>query len=377
MFIDRISIENFRNYTSLDINLSNDVNIFYGNNGQGKTNLLEALYYNVIGKSFRNTKDHDIIKKDSDKDYFDIKTHISDDITENIYIKYNKSKEKFIKVNGLYLRKIGHLMGSVLAVIFSPEDMQLISEGPSIRRKFMDIAISQIKASYYFDLLQYNKILIQKNNLIRNIKYDKSRNYGDILSVWNEQLASAGAKIILERARLINMLGESAADKHVNIAIDSAEKNEILNLSYKSDISREIIESEDANLIKDELFKLSESRRDKEIEREMSLYGPHRDDIDFKLNENDLKRFGSQGQKRTAILSVKIAELEIIEKASGRKPILILDDVLSELDDKRQKAFLSGIGNVQTFISCTEIDSIDIKDRGSAFFKIKNGHIEL
>ena len=377
MFIDRISVENYRNYTSLDIQLSNDVNIFYGNNGQGKTNLLEALYYNVIGKSFRNTKDHDIIRKDSDKDCFEISTHISDDITETIYIKYNKNKEKFIKVNGLYLRKIGHLMGSVLAVIFSPEDMQLISEGPSIRRKFMDIAISQIKASYYFDLLQYNKILVQKNNLIRNIKYDKSKNYGDILSVWNEQLASAGAKIILERAQLIDKLGASAADKHSGIAVDSAEKNEILSLSYKSDISREIIESNDVNRIKDELFKLSESRREKEIEREMSLYGPHRDDIDFKLNDNDLKRFGSQGQKRTAILSVKMAELEIIEKASGRKPVLILDDVLSELDDKRQKSFLCGIDNVQTFISCTEIDSIDIKNRGAEFFKIKNGHVEL
>lgn len=377
MFIDRISVENYRNYTSLDIQLSNDVNIFYGNNGQGKTNLLEALYYNVIGKSFRNTKDHDIIRKDSDKDCFEIRTHISDDITETIYIKYNKNREKFIKVNGLYLRKIGHLMGSVLAVIFSPEDMQLISEGPSIRRKFMDIAISQIKASYYFDLLQYNKILVQKNNLIRNIKYDKSKNYGDILSVWNEQLASAGAKIILERAQLIDKLGASAADKHSGIAVDSAEKNEILSLSYKSDISREIIESNDVNRIKDELFKLSESRREKEIEREMSLYGPHRDDIDFKLNDNDLKRFGSQGQKRTAILSVKMAELEIIEKASGRKPVLILDDVLSELDDKRQKSFLCGIDNVQTFISCTEIDSIDIKNRGAEFFKIKNGHVEL
>ena len=165
MFINNILLENYRNYTSLDINLSNDVNIFYGNNGQRKTNLLEAIFFTVIGKSFRGTKDIDVIL--SGKDKFSIDISVAEDITESVCIKYNKNKEKYIKVNGLYLRKTGQLMGSILAVIFSPEDMQLISEGPSVRRKFIDIAISQIKPTYYFDLLQYNKILLQKNNPVR------------------------------------------------------------------------------------------------------------------------------------------------------------------------------------------------------------------
>ena len=307
MFIDHILLENYRNYTSLDIHLFNDVNIFYGNNGQGKTNLLEAIFYAVIGKSFRNTKDSDVIKSGGEQ--FNINLEVSQDITENIAIKYTKNKEKYIKVNGLYLRKTGHLMGSLLAVIFSPEDMQLIAEGPSIRRKFMDIAISQVKNSYYFDLLQYHKILIQKNNLLRNIKYNKVKNYDDILSVWNEQLAETGSRIISERFRFIKELAIIAEEKHRKIAENSAEREEFLKITYRMDIPREIIEKENIEAIKKEFMILLENKKEKEIEREVTLYGPHRDDIDFKLDENDLKRFGSQGQNRTAILCLEIAEL--------------------------------------------------------------------
>ena len=375
MFLDHILLENYRNYTSLDIDLSNDVNIFFGNNGQGKTNLLEAIFFTVIGKSFRGTKDSDIIF--SGKDFFNINVSIKDDITENIFIKYNRNKEKYIKVNNLYLRKTGHLMGSVLAVIFSPEDMQLISDGPSIRRKFMDIAMSQIKGSYYFDLLQYNKILIQKNNLIRSIKYGRTKNYDGILTVWNQQLAEYGSKIIFERFNLIKRLSVIAEEKHKRIALRSAEEEEILKILYKSDISREILESENIEKIKIELFNLLESRYEKEIEREMTLCGPHKDDIDFRLNDNDMKKFSSQGQKRTAVLSVKIAELELLKKVTGRKPIFLLDDVFSELDEKRQMSFMSEINDVQTFISCVDTDSVRFKKEKATFYKIKNGSIVL
>ncbi|MBS5570182.1 MAG: DNA replication/repair protein RecF [Clostridiales bacterium] len=368
-------MENYRNYTSLDLSLSNDVNIFYGNNGQGKTNLLEAIFYTAIGKSFRNTKDSDVIQ--SGKEAFQIDIEICSDITENISVKYNKNKEKYIKVNGLYLRKLGHLMGSVLAVIFSPEDMQLISEGPSVRRKFMDIAISQKNASYYFDLLQYQKILVQKNNLLRNIKCGKVKDYGEILSIWNEQLAESGSRIICERFRLIKEISEIAEEKHRKIAVESAEREEKLKIFYHSDIPREIIEAENRNAVKNELFLMLENRREKEIEREMTLSGPHRDDIDLKLDENDLKRFGSQGQKRTAVLALKIAELELLKKSTGRNPIFLLDDVFSELDHQRQEAFLSEICGVQTFISCVEAQSIPFYKNNAAFYEIKNGSAVL
>lgn len=375
MFINNILLENYRNYTSLDINLSNDVNIFYGNNGQGKTNLLEAIFFTVIGKSFRGTKDIDVIL--SGKDKFSIDISVAEDITESVCIKYNKNKEKYIKVNGLYLRKTGQLMGSILAVIFSPEDMQLISEGPSVRRKFIDIAISQIKPTYYFDLLQYNKILLQKNNLLKSIKYGKSKNYDGILTVWNQQLSEVGAKIIFERSKIINHLSSIAKNKHLKIAEKSAEREENLKILYNSGISREIIEEYKPEKIKNELFYLLESKSEREIEREMTLYGPHRDDIDFKLDDKDMKKFSSQGQKRTAVLSLKLAELELLKEITGRKPIFLLDDVFSELDDKRQKAFLGEINNVQTFISCVDIDSFKYNKNNSTLFEIKNGSIVL
>lgn len=375
MFINNILLENYRNYTSLDINLSNDVNIFYGNNGQGKTNLLEAVFFTVIGKSFRGTKDSDVIF--SGKDNFIIDIDVSDDITENVFIKYNKNKEKYIKVNNLFLRKTGHLMGSILAVIFSPEDMQLISEGPSVRRKFIDIAICQLKPGYYFDLLQYNKILIQKNNLLKRIKYGKESNLDITLSVWNEQLSNIGAKIILERNKIIKELSASATLKHLNIAEKSAENDENLSIAYNTDISREIIDEANIELIKNELFRLFESKSNKEIEREMTISGPHRDDIEFKLNEKDMKKFSSQGQKRTAILSLKLAELDLLKNITGRKPIFLLDDVFSELDDKRQKAFLGEIKDVQTFISCVDINSLNYKKNNANIFEIKNGDVVL
>ena len=288
MFISHILLENYRNYASLDIDLSNDVNIFYGNNGQGKTNLLEAVFFTVIGKSFRGTKDSDIIM--AGKNEFLIDISVNDDITENIFIKYNKNKEKYIKVNSLYLRKIGQLMGSILAVVFSPEDMNLISEGPSVRRKFLDIAISQVKPTYYFDLLQYNKVLIQKNNLLKSVKYGKTKMYDGIFSVWNEQLASVGAKIISERCRIIEELSKVAIEKNMKIAKNSAEKEELLKISYNSDISREIILENDIEVIKREFFNLLEDKMQKEIEREMTLTGPHRDDLEFKLDDRDMKK---------------------------------------------------------------------------------------
>ena len=375
MFINHILLENYRNYTSLDINLSNDVNIFYGNNGQGKTNLLEAIFFTVIGKSFRGTKDIDIIL--SGKEKFSIDISVSDDITESVYIKYNKNKEKYIKVNSLYLRKTGQLMGSILAVIFSPEDMQLISEGPSVRRKFIDIAISQIKPTYYFDLLQFNKIIYQKNSLLKTIKYQNNTSNKAMLEVWNEQLSEVGAKIIFERSKIINHLSLVAKEKHLKIAEKSAEREENLKILYNSDISREIMEEYEPEKIKNELFYLFESKSEREIEREMTLYGPHRDDIDFKLDDKDMKKFSSQGQKRTAVLSLKLAELELLKEITGRKPIFLLDDVFSELDDKRQEAFLSEIIDVQTFISCVDIDTFKYNKNKASLFKIKNGSIVL
>ena len=353
MYVSNIHLNNFRNYRSFDLELSDGVTVFYGKNGLGKTNILEAVFLSVIGKSFRNCKDTDLITYGENEYSTEIK--VSDDITENITVKYEKNKEKYVKVNGFYLRKLGHLMGNLLSVIFSPEDLQLITEGPSERRKFMDIAISQLTPSYYFDLLQFNKILAQKNSLLKKIKYQNAKEDRVFLEVLNDQLSDVGSKIICNRYEFINEISLLASKSNEKIS-----GKEVLNIQYDSgsfgDEYIYEINLKDIKEVKERLFTIMQSKVEKEIEREISYIGPHRDDIIFKLNQNDIKRFGSQGQKRTAVLSLKMAEVEILRQKSGRKPILLLDDVLSELDIQRQRALIESLRDIQTLITCTHID---------------------
>ncbi len=353
MFVSDIHLNNFRNYKSFDLCFSDGVTVLYGKNGLGKTNILEAVFLTVIGKSFRNSKDADLIRYGEQE--FNINLSIKEDITENISIKYEKNREKYIKVNGFYLRKMGHLMGNVIAVIFSPEDLQLITEGPAERRKFMDIAISQLYPSYYFDLLQYNKIIAQKNSLLKNVKYQNSASNREMIDLWNDQLSEAGSKIIYKRYEFINEICKIASEKNKIIS-----GKETLKMQYDSGTftSEEMGDVDFTN--KEEICRKMKmyllQKMDKEIEREAAYIGPHRDDIIFKLEENDIKRFGSQGQKRTAVLSLKMSELELLKKKTGRKPIFLLDDVLSELDINRQRSLINELTNIQTLITCTHIE---------------------
>lgn len=361
MFVSDIHLNNFRNYKSFDLCFSDGVTVLYGKNGLGKTNILEAVFLTVIGKSFRNSKDADLIRYGEQE--FNINLSIKEDITENISIKYEKNREKYIKVNGFYLRKMGHLMGNVIAVIFSPEDLQLITEGPAERRKFMDIAISQLYPSYYFDLLQYNKIIAQKNSLLKNVKYQNSASNREMIDLWNDQLSEAGSKIIYKRYEFINEICKIASEKNKIIS-----GKETLKMQYDSGTftSEEMGDVDFTN--KEEICRKMKKyllqKMDKEIERESAYIGPHRDDIIFKLEENDIKRFGSQGQKRTAVLSLKMSELELLKKKTGRKPIFLLDDVLSELDINRQRSLINELTNIQTLITCTHIEDT-IKDISS------------
>ena len=357
MFVSDIHL----NYKSFDLSFSDGVTVLYGKNGLGKTNILEAVFLTVIGKSFRNSKDSDLIRYGEQE--FNINLSIKEDITENISIKYEKNREKYIKVNGFYLRKMGHLMGNVIAVIFSPEDLQLITEGPAERRKFMDIAISQLYPSYYFDLLQYNKIIAQKNSLLKNVKYQNSASNRAMIDLWNDQLSEAGSKIIYKRYEFINEICKIASEKNKIIS-----GKETLKMQYDSGTftSEEMGDVDFTN--KEEICRKMKmyllQKMDKEIEREAAYIGPHRDDIIFKLEENDIKRFGSQGQKRTAVLSLKMSELELLKKKTGRKPIFLLDDVLSELDINRQRSLINELTNIQTLITCTHIEDT-IKDISS------------
>jgi len=353
LIISRLQLENFRNYKDLDINFSENLNVIHGNNGLGKTNILEALFLCASGKSHRTNKDIELINYE--KKNFTVTIAIEKDISSDIQIIYNRDRQKIIKVNGLCVRKTGQLLGNLLAVLFSPEDMMLINEGPSQRRKFIDIAISQLKPSYYFDLQQYNKIVSQKNALLREVKRNPKNK--ETIEVWNANIVEYGSKIIYARINFIKKLAEIAKEKHMYIT----DQKECLNIEYINSFEiNDILSITEIEDIKFEFSNILVKYLSKELEREQCLFGPHRDEVNFILDGTDLKKYGSQGQKRTAILASKISELEIMLSQTGRTPILLLDDVLSELDKDRQFKLLKYASTVQTFI--TSVDSIELKN---------------
>ena len=305
----------------------------------------------------------------TEKDAFEVSVEVEDSVTESIRIQYNRKKQKAVQVNGLYIRKLGHLMGSLPSVLFSPQNMLLLSAGPGERRKFIDIALCQLKPAYYFDLQQYNKIILQKNTLLR--EYDKKQNIDDLLDVWNLSLSEYGAKIIKERVDFLKKITDYAAERHYEIA-GGTEK---ISLHYISSVSGEIDGKEEE--IQSLFYSTLKDAMRREKDRCTSLIGPHRDDLDVKLNGvYDIKKYGSQGQKRTCVLALKLAEMEILKTTTGKTPILLLDDVMSELDIDRQNLLLENINDAQTFITCTDINKLkNVSNSLIKFFNIQNGNI--
>ena len=367
MTVKSLSLNNFRNYTQQAFHFAEGINIFYGNNGQGKTNILEALFLCSIGRSFRTNREEEMIR--SGEEGFEVSVSAEDAITESIRIQYNRRKQKAVQVNGLYIRKLGHLMGALPSVLFSPQNMLLLSAGPGERRKFIDIALCQLKPAYYFDLQQYNKIIMQKNVLLR--ENERKSKIDDILDVWNLSLSEYGAKIIKERIAFLKQIALYATERHYEIA-GGAEK---ISLHYVSSIAG--MEESSEQEIQSAFYKVLEDNKSRETERRASLFGPHRDDLDVKLNEAyDIKKYGSQGQKRTCVLALKLAEMEILKTATGNTPILLLDDVMSELDTERQNLLLDNIKEAQTFITCTDINKLkNVSNSRRSFFCIQNGSI--
>ncbi len=392
MFVSKIELQNFRNYGSLIEEPCSGVNIFYGNNGQGKTNILESVFFCAIGRSFRYSKDADLVKNGEDN--FRIALSVADDITNDISITYKSGgsqspAEKSARVNGLYLRRLGHLMGNLLSVIFSPEDLEIVNDGPSVRRKLLDIVISQIYPSHYFDLQQYNKILAQKNMILRDFNVN-DQGSSDLLDVYNEQLAAAGGRISARRYLFSRELEIYAAEKNKEIS-----SGELLTFQYYSNFftvpEPEKTESTQADVMKifenyeeysskiqAEFLEILQSRKNREIERARSVYGPQNDDLIIMLNGMDLRRFGSQGQKRTAVLSIKLAEMFLLYRHTGRKPVLLLDDVFSELDELRCSLLIRSIAGFQTFITTANLSELpESIRRESKIFFVKSGTVKL
>ncbi len=359
MFIKNLILINYRNYNQLDIEFSKNVNVFIGNNAQGKTNVLEAIYYCCFAKSHRTSKDRELIRWDCDDAYISIQVG-KERLDKRIDINILKNGKKAIKVNKLKINKIGELFGNFNVVMFSPEDLRIIKDSPGIRRRFIDMEICQLNNKYYYSLVQYNKIINERNIILKNRKIDE-----DMLDIYDTQLAMYGEFIMKERIKYLQKLNHYGSGIHKQI---TSQKEEI---QFKYISSIRITE----NIQEEFINELKRSRR-KDIDKGMTTVGIHRDDFSVHINNVEAKTYGSQGQQRTAILTMKFASLNIIKEVTGEYPILLLDDVLSELDDSRKKYILSSINNIQTIITCTGNDNIDeYLDSKAKIFKVTNGKI--
>ena len=387
MIVKEIEVKNYRNYSNLKLEFSSNVNVVLGKNAQGKTNLLEAIFFTAIGKSLRTNKEHDLIKwsENSAK----IKTTIAKKFGEcTIEIILNLSEKKTVKINNIPIKRIGELFGELRCVYFSPDELKLIKESPEDRRRFMDIDISQTSKAYFYLLGRYDKILASRNKLLKDYKdkikiikttksykldkseenLSKSNELKSMLDIYNVQLAEVASKIVVYRQNFIKKLAPYAAKAHEFLS--SGEES--LSSEYQTDFelnTEEISLAEKQKLYQQKLIDLYESSYEKDISLSHTSIGPHRDDIKVLLNGIDVRNFGSQGQQRTAALSLKLAEVEIIKNETEESPVLILDDVLSELDQSRRKKLLKFCAKCQTFLSSTDFDeSFD----GAKIIKISN-----
>ncbi|MFX3618610.1 MAG: DNA replication/repair protein RecF [Sporolactobacillus sp.] len=369
MNLESIELTNYRNYDSLSLSFSNSVNVFLGENAQGKTNLLEAIYVLALAKSARTTHDKDLIKWD--QEYGKIIGRLAKrGHTLPLEIIISK-KGKKAKANHLEKRKLSEYIGLCNAVMFAPEDLSLVKGGPALRRRFIDMELGQIAPVYIHELGQYQKVLQQRNALLRD--YGRhSRGQESFLEILTEKLFALASEIVSRRLLFISRLNEWAGKIHAEIS----HGRETLTLHYQSAV-REVLESSDSSKIAKAYENSYGSLKQREIDRGATLIGPHRDDLQFVVNGFDVQTFGSQGQQRTAALSLKLAEIELIKSEVGEYPLLLLDDVLSELDDVRKTHLLSAFKEkVQTFVTTTSVDGLDqqLLDRAT-LFEIQQGKV--
>jgi len=347
MKIEKLKIQNFRNYTAQSIEFDDKINIFIGKNAQGKTNLLESIFYCCIGKSFKSCKDKELIKWGEETASIKLVANKKyRDVT--IDIKLSKSQKKAISINGVSIKKIGELIGEINIVFFSPQELRLVRESPDERRKFMDIDISQNNKRYFYQLSRYEKILANRNKLLKNSQNIET--VKETIDIWDRALISSAKFIAFERKKFIEQILPYSQKAHSYI---SGGKEE-LNLQYKCGCGCDLDDNFEIKL-----DKILKKNLEKDFKLGYTTVGVHRDDIDIFLNNVEVKNFGSQGQQRTVALSLKLAELENMYNINGEYPILLLDDVFSELDLDRQNRLLKFVGRTQTFITCTDEKKLD------------------
>lgn len=357
MYIKYLMLKDYRNYEELLIELVKGVNVFIGDNAQGKTNILEAMYYCAFAKSHRTNKDRELIIWDKEKSIIQIYVN-KQRLDKRIDISILRDGKKAITINKIKINKISELIGTFNVVMFSPEDLRIVKESPGVRRRFIDMEIAQLNPKYYYSLVQYNKVLNERNSILKSRSVDET-----MIQIYDEQLCTFASYIIKKRIEYVNKLNEYGKTIHKDIT------------SGKEDIDfKYITPLKNMENIKDELKILLTKNIKKDIINGITSIGPHRDDLNIYLNGVDAKRFGSQGQQRTSVLTMKFASLKIIREITGEYPVLLLDDVLSELDINRKKYILSSIEDIQTIITCTGIEDINENLKGEyKVFNVKNG----
>lgn len=354
MNITKIKLENFRNYTNQEITFNNGINVIYGDNAQGKTNILEAIFLCSMGKSFRTNKDKELIKLNEDFAKINIEYEKSD---RKGKIEYIISNKKSISINGVKIKKLSELLGNINSIIFSPDDMEILKDGPQKRRKFLNMLISQLRPRYLFNLNDYNKTLEQRNNYLRQIKYEnKPKN---MIDIWNEKLANHAQIIYEYRKEFVDKILKKIVDIHKNITNNSEE----LKINYISDFRN-----------KEEYIRKLNEKLNKDIERGYTSTGIHKDDFEVYINEKNINLYGSQGQFRTAILSLKLSELYVIYDEIGEYPILLLDDFMSELDEKRRRKFVENITDAQVILTGTH--KLILENFDYNIYNVKDGQVK-
>ena len=357
MIIESMELENYRNYRSLQVEFDSGTNIFYGDNAQGKTNILEAAYLCCTAKSHRGAKDREIIRFGEEESHIKLQIR-KDNVPYRIDMHLKKNKTKGIAINGVPIKKASQLFGIANVVFFSPEDLNIIKNGPAERRRFLDLELCQVNRLYVHSLIHYNKTVVQRNKLLKELFIHPE--YELTLDVWDEQLLTYGLQVMEFRRQFIEQLNRMIGQIHQGLT--GGKEN--LVLQYEPNT-------------KPEEFKEGLRRnREQDKKQKTTLIGPHRDDMNFLINGIDIRRFGSQGQQRSAGLSLKLAAIELVQQLIHDYPILLLDDVLSELDSGRQNHLLNSINHIQTMITCTGLDDfVEHRFHLDRVFKVVDGSI--
>ncbi|MCD7836705.1 MAG: DNA replication/repair protein RecF [Lachnospiraceae bacterium] len=357
MIIKSIELSDYRNYDALKLEFDKGTNILYGDNAQGKTNILEAIYVAATTKSHKGSKDREIVNFNKDEAH--IRAYIEKEGAETrIDMHLRKAKSKGIAIDGQKIKKAADLLGLCNVVFFSPEDLAIIKSGPAERRRFVDMELCQLDNFYLYNLNHYNKIVNQRNTLLKDMYYNPDLK--ETLNIWDMQLVSYGNKLIERRRLFAEQLNDIIYDIHKKLSGNAEE----IKIVYEP------------NTEADDFERKLKYNHDRDIKSKMTSVGPHRDDFSFFIGGIDIRKFGSQGQQRTAALSLKLSEIELVKKITKDMPILLLDDVLSELDSNRQNYLLNSIGDIQTIITCTGLEEfVNNRFKINRIFKVYCGNV--